>query len=484
MKTAAKLVLIAGFFAVSAVRCEGGAEPICDAAQLTAALEAAQPGDTVRVGACRVQGSFTVPAGVSLVGSGADASTLVTDSAKPGVWVTPGTPTTRLADLAIESNANYGVFIRGDGGATVERVVVRSNRAVALGADDVDSLALADVDLQGPVTPANQLVYGFDPQPESAPTHGLLLVRVASADLTDVTATGFAQFGALLVESTTTWRGGGTPRNMGNGMMVHAGTAHLEDLDLSGTFGDFRVFPDYGAVFAAEAVVDTTDLVVSGGVNFGLLHDHATVTHVGLKASNNVHAGVWVQNCHSFELTGEGTELLDNGIGGVVAVDTPVVTLADAAIARTRIVRRVYGETSTRDVGAGIEMVRVGDGSTLDGVTLRNLTLTNNKQVGLFIQLGPGATTDGLAVEGITIERNLDVDPELADAYGAAVQGDSVPGDWDHGEVERDADTAARDDARRASLDRVGALDSTEYPGADDVAREGPVGIVDPQPPG
>ena len=83
-----------------------------------------------------------------------------------------------------------------------------------------------------------------------------------------------ALFGALIVESTTTWRGGGAPWNMGNGLMVHAGTAHLEDLDFSGTFGDYLLMPAYGAVFAAEAVVDTVNLTVSDVI--GDLLDYIT----------------------------------------------------------------------------------------------------------------------------------------------------------------------------------------------------------------
>jgi hypothetical protein len=484
MRDVTRLLVAIGIIGVSAVRCDGESSAICDADQLTAALESAGPGDTVRVGACRVEGAFTVPAGVALVGEGPSASTLVSNGRRPVVRVEPGSPGTRLADLAVESDANYGVFIAaGTGSATVERVIVSTTRGVALGAQGTAGLVLSDVELRGPVTRENQLSYGVGPVPDSAPTHGLVLVEVASAELTNVTATGFALFGALIVESTTTWRGGGAPRNMGNGLMVHAGTAHLEDLDFSGTFGDYLLMPAYGAVFAADAVVDTVNLTVSDGANFGLLHDHATVTHQGLKASNNVHAAVWVQNCPSIVMTGTGTEILDNGLGGVVTVDTPEVTLEDATISRTAIVRRTYGETGTRDVGAGIELIRAGRdaGTTLAGVTLRNLNIENNAQVGVMFQLGGGGSTAGLVVEGdVNVTRDAVANPE---AYGVVAQGGTEAAGWDDA-ISRDGETATRDHAPHAALDRVGVLAGDDLPGATSVADTGIISIIDPQPPG
>ena len=78
--------------------------------------------------------------------------------------------------------------------ATVERVVV--TRQVGGRRSGTAELTLSDVELRGPVTRDNQLSFGVNPQPATAPTHGLVLVEVASAQFTNVTATGFAMFGA------------------------------------------------------------------------------------------------------------------------------------------------------------------------------------------------------------------------------------------------------------------------------------------------
>ena len=65
--------LALGLFAVG---CQGEQDdgPFCSAAALAEALAAASAGETVRVGACRLAGSFTVPAGVTLAGEGGGAS--------------------------------------------------------------------------------------------------------------------------------------------------------------------------------------------------------------------------------------------------------------------------------------------------------------------------------------------------------------------------------------------------------------------------
>src|SRR5947209_8388658 len=87
--------------------------PLCDASEITSALSKAGPGDTVRIGACRVTGSFAVPAGVRFVGADRGMSTIV-GSGGAAIIVAPGASTT-VSDLSVESDAVAAITAIGAG---------------------------------------------------------------------------------------------------------------------------------------------------------------------------------------------------------------------------------------------------------------------------------------------------------------------------------------------------------------------------------
>ena len=67
-------------------------ESSCDPATLAVSLDRAQPGDTVEVGACRFEGTFVVPPGVTLQGAGRGETTLVTEGDGPALKLLSGSP--------------------------------------------------------------------------------------------------------------------------------------------------------------------------------------------------------------------------------------------------------------------------------------------------------------------------------------------------------------------------------------------------------
>lgn len=75
----------------------------CDALELRGALSRAYTGDQIRVGVCRVSGSFTVPAGVTLRGAGTDQSILASEGTDPVVRLQPGELPSVVTDLSIEN---------------------------------------------------------------------------------------------------------------------------------------------------------------------------------------------------------------------------------------------------------------------------------------------------------------------------------------------------------------------------------------------
>jgi hypothetical protein len=442
---------------------------LCDAADLVAALRDAVPGDVVRVGACTVAGSFTVPAGVALRGADRSTSVIASVDGRPAVRLVPGAEPARLSDIRVRSAAHTGIFlVAGEGGVAVERVAVDATRGIALGGEGVDSVVLTDVALMGPVTPENELSIPPLATAEETATHGLLLARVGSAILTDVSATGFASFGALLVSVGTTWDGGGTTANRGVGLMVQGGTATLAALDLSGTLGEGTPIPSYGGVFAGGARIETTAVVVSGGRNFGLLHDGVAARHTGLVANDNYEAGVWVQSCPSFEL--HGGEIWRNGLAGLLLLETGATQLDGLRSGETRFLPTVFGETGRVDIGAGVEIVRPGG-----PVRMVASGLLRNEQVGVLVHLASSATMDGISFEDVTVEG-------AGMQYGAIAQGGRIDAGWDAG-LTRDAITTANDAAVSGLLDRAGALSAGDMPAVAEVVDRGIVGVIDPDPP-
>jgi hypothetical protein len=466
---------------LAAATCNETTEPgTCDAEALAASLAGAVAGDTVRVGACRLAGSFTVPAGVALVGEGAGQTTLVSAGRRPVLIVEAGSPATRVADLAVESSSNAGVLVRGSGAATVERLAVRAERGMAVAADGVATLTLRELELSGTIDEGNATTVLATAMPDGTvrvdpavwPTHGLVLSEVGTATLEQVRATGFAAVGALLVESTTTWTGGGAPGNLGTGVLVHGGSADLARVDVSRSLQGVLVLPAYGAVFAEGATVETRDMLASQSEGYALLHSNATGRHIDLTARDNGDAAVWVQGSASrLELTGAGTVISGNRFAGVVIHDAAEATVSDARIDGSRLATRIFGTTGSVLVGDGIQV------ASADGpVTVRNVALSGNERVGLLVELA-GATGEALTIDGVTVDGT-------GTQNGAVAQGGTPDPGWDSG-VTRTGATEANDAAPLSRFSIAGRVAADRMP-TDGAAVEGTglIGIIDPTPPG
>src|SRR5262245_41291685 len=102
------IVLIVG----AAAGC-GGEDEFCDAASLAAALGAAQSGDTVQMGSCRIEGAFTVPAGVRLRGK--EGSVIASSAGSAAITLSPGAGASCVSSLRIESAGSIAILARGAG---------------------------------------------------------------------------------------------------------------------------------------------------------------------------------------------------------------------------------------------------------------------------------------------------------------------------------------------------------------------------------
>lgn len=438
---------------------------ICDPLELEEALAGAYPTETVQAGACRITGAFTVPAGVTLRGRGRGETTIVGAAGAAAVRVIPGAEPAVLADLGVRSEGPVGVLVRGEGGAAVlESIAVRASRGVAIGVEGLDRVEVRGARLEGPVTRDNAGQIPPEPAPEDWATHGLVLVRVADAVLSDVDANGFARFGVLIVDGETDWRTGDASANLGSGLMVHGGHAFLEGLVLCGMMQGVSLIPPYGAVFVAGAEVETQGLEVCDCEGPGTIHELASVRHVDLSAHGNRDAAVWVQDSPAFELSGAGTSISGNRFAGVVLVDSGEARLAGGTIEGSVTASRIFRTLGTVAVGDGVQLVRPSG-----RVDLSSLRLVENERVGLLLELD-GSTDPAITLDGVTVSGS---GAEL----GAVAQGPAVPEGWDSG-VLREGATGANDAAHTGELQIVDLVAPDDMPEITAVVDRGVEAIV------
>ncbi len=430
-----RLVAAAAAFSAVLGGC-GGDDPAgvpCE--ELGARLAAASDGDVVRLGACRAEGSFTVPAGVTLAGAGA-GETVVAGPAEDAV-------------LTLGANAR------------LEDLTVEASRGVAV---DVDGVAarLARVTLVGPITEANATAVPPTPDPAETATHGLLVTSAGSTSapvqLEDVAARGFARFGVLSLDSFVRWVGGSASDNLGVGVMARGGEIELVGVELCRTLQGVRPMPAYAGVFSAGVAVTTSSLTVCDNEGFGLLHDGARTLHANLVGAANSEPALWVQQEGTFELTGSESVLSGNRIAGLVLIDVADATVRDAQIDDTELARRLVDGLGDVEAGDGIQVVA----ASTAGLRIESVALGGNQRVGVLFDLPSAATVDDATLSGVTVEAT-------GDALGVVAQtpeGPLASGSWDSA-VTR-AGAAADNDATFAGhLDTVGIVGPMYIPPVD-----------------
>jgi len=464
-------MVVGCLLAAVAVGCGGEVTVHEDLGSLQAALDGAGPGDTVRAGSVRLEGPLRVPPGVTLLGAGQGETIVVAPTDMVGVVAeTGGAAETRVRGLTVESAGRAGILVTGDGAIRVEEVDVTATRGIGIGAEGSSWVRIADVTLAGPVTRESADTI-LEPTPDSHATHGLVLVDVATAQLEDVQIDGFARIGAVFVDSGVSWARGGADGNLGTGVMASGGNTSLSSLGICDTLQGLHLIPAYGAVFADDVTVDTSDLTICDGDAYGAIFAGARARHENLVATGNGNAALWAQGSDMLEVVGAGSRLSDNRFAGVVAVDSANVHLSDATVEDTEEVVRVAGEVGTIEVGDGIQLVR-----STTGVVLSDLTLSGNQRAGILVELG-GGSTSGLSIDGVAASAT-------GDALGVVAQGGMLESGWDGGVARMGA--AEGNDASFLSsgdvLDVVGVVAPTDLPAADGFATDGlsHVGVVAP----
>jgi hypothetical protein len=455
------VLTLAAVAAVSALGAGCGGDERCDEAAIGAALAAASSGDVVSVGACEVTGPFTVPAGVTLRGVSADATTVrVADGSRGLTLVTTAGDTTAVEMLRVVSDGCAAIVADGPGGVALRDLSLDVRRGIGVGASSLSALTAERVEVIGAIgetLPASIPMPPYTCATADPATHGIVVVETPDARFTDVTASGFAAFGALFFESDVTWTGGGVSNNVGTGLAIWGGEGELAEMRLCRARQGGLLVESYNGLFAGSASVATRALTVCDSEAFGLMHAGATATHDDLTVTDNAFAGVWTQDSASFAVGGTSSTITDSGFGGIVAFETRSVQLDNL---------RVEG-TTTRTTAAGPITIRAGDGVHIAGstdITVTSLTATDNERVGLLLDLGGTAPTR-LNVTATSVDG-------AAESLGAIAQNGDVPADWDR-DVTRLGTTLANDTAFTGLLDIVGAIGPSCLPDPTSLAASG-----------
>lgn len=442
--------------------CSGSPGPAleeCTSGALTEALGAAARGDTVSLPpGCELRGSFTVPRGVTLQGDSRESNTLRAPPDEVAVRLQPGEgEPARLADVTVVPAGAAAIVAEGSGEAALERVSVRADTGIGVRASGLDRLLAQDVDIRGPVTPANVDELLTEVTQHQTATKGLVLLCVGSTELQTVTIRGFASVGVTVDGGALSWTGGGVSSTRGMALYMRATAAQMQDVVVEDTMQGSALLPVYAGAFVDGTTVETTRLRVRGSIGFGLLHSGGRGVHRELEISEATKGATLA--FAGTELRLDGARLEGNGYTAVRAVDAAALSIRDTVIEGTQL-RPTWvggGDFETVEVGDGLQALRPPD-----SMTLQNVVLRDNERAGAILDLGDGPWPADAQIEAVEVSGT-------GEKLGFVVQNGVPPEGWDAG-IERLGATAANDAAFDGMLPlprfEPGIADSSECGGS------------------
>lgn len=445
------LVLLASVFVAS---CQTSADPLCEPSAVKAAVEGASAGETVTLGACTIEVSFAIPAGVLVVGSvedGAGTMIVTGDASERGAVGLSLTSGSSLASVQVLSRGGIGIAMR-DGG-TLQSVGLDVEKGVGV-AMRGGSPVMTDVDVAGSVLdPMDARFVDFssfvaeDGSCEGADcecmpgevfldmdevcselgqrvaytsSYGVYGVGV-DATLNAVQVTTTAEAGVVFEDSTVAWESGGVSDVLGTAVLIRGGDVEMTNISVERTVEGLRGLAAYGVIATGGATFASTSLSVRDGERYGILLDGANGTHAQLEVQANGDAGIWIAGA-SDVLLNDAT-LSGNAFAGVLVAASENVRIEASRIEGTAAVRRTLGSPfGSREIGDGLH-VRGSE------VAVRNVALVDNERVGILVDLG-GSTP---LFEGVDVESPAGA---LGAIGGEVVAGEVTTGaaaGWDEG---------------------------------------------------
>lgn len=391
----------------------------CDVGTIQARLDAAAAGERVTVPAsCRLEGSLSVAAGVTLAGE-SGATLAVPGPAAVGVELGAGA---RVEGLRIEADGRAAVVARADASIADLEVDLRHGLGLYLADGTID---VQDVTLTGPVTEANAgdaTWVNVVAEPDAtmgctvascacapgtivsstevcdsrgevvtwAPTIGIY-ARGATLTLTNVGVAGIARYGVVADDATLTWSGGEVSDVVGVGLLLRGGSSDLGGVTVSRAVSGLRGVPSYGVLTTGGHDQSTRRLAVRAGERFGLVSLDGRGDHEDLVVADNGDVGLWVSGSEGFS-TGGTSAVEGNGLAGVVVIDSSGVLLEGLRVAATASVTRSVGTFGVQTIGDGVQLVGANE------ALLRDVTIADNARVGLLADVVPGLSFENVEV--------------------------------------------------------------------------------------
>jgi hypothetical protein len=417
----------------------GCSQGICDAGELTDALDGAASGDVVQIaGGCVIAGAFTIPAGVTLEGGtidGDDGSVAITMETADG-------RTTTLRGVHVIGASRAAIGIYGEGCAEIADVRIDVTHGLGIGGANIGCLRASGVVVRGDVTEESAAAFAMGPiQSSAGPTYGLAIVSAGEVDVRESSFTGFANGGIALREvSTAVLAGVDVSENRRAGVTV-------ADSALEWTDGAARASWHDGFGAAALSIMGgsarTTGLTIEDGDGIGVLAFDADHEHDGLRITSLGAEGVWTEGGRAIFTRAN----IDHTTrAGIYAVDSDRVEVS-GAIGAVELGSTPVG-AGVVDVGDGLLLARRGLSAPPLDALLSGLELAENARVGVLIEGASGAL-DGVALVDVS------VDAEGAQ-LGVVAQNveEPRPEDWDR-EVTRTGAALANDVSFAGALEIV-----------------------------
>lgn len=433
---------------------EGDGSLAAPFANLPAAAAAAQPGDTIALSAGSYAGA-ELPAGVSLVGAGATATSI---ASPPGVGLTVSGGAddgiTIVSGLTIDSAVGAGLFAEGVSvHLSAVHVLGTSTSPDGSGGHGVHVRDAPELRLEACVISGNGGV-------------GIVATRVETVEIIDPTYTVAPRSGDAGIIDPTYKPQSVVADNAGSGIGIIDPTysVTLEGVDIQGNAGHgvsifgpsnttvtgcairgTKLIPGdpssgQGLVLAPSAVAAPAEVpsVVVEADNLITGNARAGVAILAAKVEVDLHAEVSFNGRAGAAVQGElaGLNVLaealvsDNDLAGILALDGTTLVVSGAEISRAAL-------DTWADIGGG-DPIETGDGAMIRGESTAVVTdalFDANARVGLIAEgadsLSISATTFSGGQYGIALNSggadNVDVDPNCQDQSVACTAPEPLP---------------------------------------------------------
>lgn len=445
-----------------ATACEADPEGACDAAELTLALEAAQPGDVVRVGACAFPARVVVPPGVTLAGHGPE-SVLQSAGDAAVVELAEGSGAV-VRDLRIDVlEGGLGVRAVGAGDATVESVSIHVGRGVGVGAQGRERVVLRATKLVGPVDASSATTAPRDPS--ATATYGVIAIDVGNAAdrasglrVESLRAEGFALGAVAVVGGRLSWddldadldedgRDDVDVRSVrGTAISVFEAPAEIEGVEID------SMLAGPGLPGIAIAAVDAPSMAlrtvrVGEGEGYGVFAQGSTLELRGLEVRNVGLAGLRLQRG---AVDAEGLVVEGARGAGLLAVDVGSIAVRGATLSGQTEALLFDDLGAPRRMADGLTVWRADPASpdTAIDLVLEDVAFEANERAGLLIDAGDTAPAISLT--------NVSAAAEGA-AFGVVAQNAMPPAGWDDS-VTRTGAAVANDVAFGGGLEIAGII--------------------------